>query len=302
MVNARPLRIVRAQRVPEALSEVQRLFFRAISNFRFGRESMAQTAQRLVDPALIAADRWIVADDPADAHRRLGIYGEMYAVRLRDVLKQQFPTVAACLGEQRFAQLAERYLIAFPSQHGSVRYLGTHLARYLQQDQLCTRWPFLADLAGLEWARSVAIDAADAAQLDIAALSALDADHWPALRFAWVPSAALLCVDYPVHQIWRAVFEGGQDVPQQLAAEKTQLLVWRQELAVCHRTIAADEAAALIELGRGQPFAELCDALAEEGSVEQAALKLAPWLRRWVDAGVVTLSEQINAEGLLPSS
>src|SRR5271165_5096559 len=138
---------------PPSLHEVQRAFWRSIAKspgcFRSD-----------FDPGLIAAVR------PAatlDSTGRIQVYADAYFLRLRDVLIEDFPTVAKILGAEKFEGLAQDYLRAFPSEHPSVRHLGRALAEYVGSRSDLPY--YLADLAQLEWAMIDAFDAPDAQPL-----------------------------------------------------------------------------------------------------------------------------------------
>ena len=98
-----------------SLRELQALFWRAIA------ETPGTLAPR---PALLA-----VAEPSAalDAPARLSVYADAYFWRLRDVLAENFPQVAAALGAERFHELARAYLKGHPSEDASVRHVGRHL-------------------------------------------------------------------------------------------------------------------------------------------------------------------------------
>jgi len=82
---------------------------------------------------------------------RLGVYTEMYWARLLDVLRDDFPRVAAVLGGDRFTALAGAYLERHPSTDPSVRWVGAYFAAFLAERGRVDEQPFLTDLARLEW-------------------------------------------------------------------------------------------------------------------------------------------------------
>jgi hypothetical protein len=66
------------------------------------------------------------------------------------------------------------------------------------------------------------------------------------------------------------------------------LLVWRQDLTVYHRALDVEEGAALEALcGDGLGFGALCEQLAPDRPVEEAAQRAFLLLSRWVDHGLV---------------
>jgi hypothetical protein len=102
----------------------------------------------------------------------------MYRTRLVDGLREDFPRVAALLGDAEFRALAYRYLARHRSTHPSVRDVGCRFTDFIASDAALP--PFLSDLARLEWARVEVFDASDAEPLRLSDLEALPAPDWPA--------------------------------------------------------------------------------------------------------------------------
>ena len=81
-----------------------------------------------IDAALLAA---VNGTGSLDAAQRIRIYADMYRARLVDVLREDYPRVAASLGDADFAALACRYLTRHPSTHPSVRHVGRRFADWI---------------------------------------------------------------------------------------------------------------------------------------------------------------------------
>jgi hypothetical protein len=232
-----------------ALRELQEAFWRSL-------------ATGVPDPVLadaVASGRSLAAAD------RVGIYTGMYFHRLLDVLREDYPHVAARLGDDAFAEVVRRHLAAQPSTRPSVRHVGGGLAE-LVPDQL-TR-----DLARLEWARVEIFDAPDAEPLGLDELRRVPPDDWPALRLALVPAAVKVVVDWPVHRLWR----DGAPEP----AERTALRVWRQDFRVYQSPMDRVEEAAFDRLAAGDTFAAICEVVGD-------AAGAAGLLLRWIGDGLL---------------
>ena len=211
------------------------------------------------------------------AAERLDIYARMYRDRIVEALREDFPRVAAVVGEERFQALAGSYLAGHPSAHPSLRHFGRGLPAFIATAPLPGLPAYLADLARLEWARGNVFDAPDAEPLGLDALRAVSPEDWGGLRFALVPAVDLLIVDWPVHEIWAAGESAGEDT---IVPRRTALRVWREGFAVYHAAMDGAEEAALVRLRAGEPFAAVCEVL--ETPAEAAALLL-----RWVEDGII---------------
>lgn len=221
---------------------------------------------------------------------RLDIYADMYFYRLRDCLQEDFAAVHAAIGAEGFHNLITDYLLAHPPAHFSLRQAGRHLPTFINTHPVAAPWPFLGQLAALEWAVLDAFDAPDAMPLEITALQDLPADEWPELRFDLTPSLQRLHVDWRVDEILQCVQNGAVPVVAAAAAvaAPTWLRVWRQDLRVFHRPIDAAEAAALEALLKGEGFATVCAAVGELIGEAAGAERVVQLLDTWFADGLVT--------------
>jgi hypothetical protein len=223
------------------------------------------------DPRLLALVAPSPTLDPAD---RLHVYADMYFWRILDALREDYPRVAALLGEDAWPALVREYLARHPSTHPSLRHAGRALADFVAATTGPGAPPWLADLARLEWARVEAFDAPDATPLGLVDLQRLPADDWPRLAFTPVPSLAVVVSDWPVDRVWK-------DEPAD-APERTALRVWRREWRVWHARMTPAEERALAGLCAGDTFAALCEAFERP---EDAGVQLLRWLEDGLLAG-----------------
>lgn len=204
---------------------------------------------------------------------RLDVYADMYFYRLRDCLAEDYPKVAAVVGGARFHNFVTDFLLVHPSSHPSLRYLGAPVAQMLASHALGEAFPFLADLARLEWARIDVFDETDAEPLTRAALTALAPEQATALSLRLIPACRHLDLQWSVAPLWRRIEEDLGDVapaathsaaveiddgfaePFEIDAVPARhpvfIRAWRQDLRVYHRSMAADEAACLRRLQTG---------------------------------------------------
>ncbi len=250
-----------------SLHEVQRLFWESVA-VQPGRDSIAPAFVRLVRGC-----------DDSDRKTRIRVYSDAYYLRLRDVLREDFPRVAALLGPERFEDAASGYLEVFPSKQPSVRHLGRGLAEFLRRREDIPKC--LADLAQLEWARVEVFDAPDAESATIGDFVSVPPDAWPALRFSTIPALQTLRAQYPVHQLWSG------DESLDVAAANTSIRVWRaNDCRVFHAPMDERESAALRKMISGEPFAAICETFADLPAAE-AAEEATALLARWIEDGII---------------
>jgi hypothetical protein len=220
------------------------------------------------------------------AVERLDIYADMYFYRIRDCLKEDFVAVCAVTGDAAFHNLITDYLLVHPSSHFSLRYVGQHLPAFVRTHALGEQWPYLADLATLEWSILEAFDAPDAEPLTPVSLATIPADGWAELRFELTPSLRLLRLEWPVHDVWARTQR--QEEVGEVCAVQTFIRVWRQNLRVFHRAIDPTECAALDALSKGATFAHICEPLAAALGDAAGARRAAAFLQEWLADGLLT--------------
>jgi hypothetical protein len=263
-----------------ALRDLQARFFRSLA------AAPGPAASRRFDPALLGHLDGRGGQGPAD---RLDVYAQMYWARLVDVLREDFPRVAAILGADRFGAAARAYLARHPSIHPSVRHVGDRFAAFLAGWPEAERWPFLADLARLEWFRLAVFDAADVNPLRVDDLRALAPEAWPGLTFRPVPAVRLLRSRWPLHELWAADAESPREP---VRPARTELRVWRSGFAVYQARMDARESRALASVAAGKPFAATCAVLVRlVGNAEEAAREAGRLVLRWVEDGILARPE-----------
>jgi hypothetical protein len=240
---------------------------------------------------LLAADSEIeshvIGTERVCVETRLGIYADGYRSRLIEVLESSYPVLASLLGEADFHTLAAKYIATHESAFFSVRYYGHELADFLAADAEYSKAPLLAELAKWEWAMADAFDAADAEPIDSGAFAQVAPEDWAQLRFEWSPSVQLLALEWNVPGLWKAVTEDTERPEPSLSLEPASWLIWRRELQIYFRPVAAQEAAVIAASCAGQSFGELCVLLCEHLDESEASLHAAGFLRSWVQSGLI---------------
>ena len=240
------------------------------------------------DPDLDPPTRWVAAGSSEEAVARLEIYAGMYFFRLLETLRGDYPKLFDLLGSEPFAALAREYLDAYPSTDPSVRHVGGSLSRFLRDHPRARQFPYIEDLAAIEWARVEVFDRpSDGALLEPAALRSVPAERWPEITFAPISALRLLDLSHPADEIWLAL---DADAPLPAVVPGTTcVLVWRQGFSILQRRADAREAEALRRLLRGEPFAHACDALAAaDEAAEDSARVAVEALVRWIHDGLLS--------------
>jgi hypothetical protein len=244
------------------------------------------------DPDGAGLAAFLRGDARCSALARLELYANAYFQRVHDALAEDYAALAAALGAAWFRDVVTAYLVAHPPAHPSLRFAGAALARFLDDAPGAApfrrRFPFAADLTRLEWALSLAFDAADAEPLRREDLAAVPLADWEELTFALHPSLRTLRLDWPVAAL-REAFDAGATAPPHPPAspEPCAVVVWRRDERVLFRTAEPLELELLDAARAGEPFGALCVRAARALGEPAAPARVAGWLAAWVAAGLL---------------
>jgi len=218
------------------------------------------------------------------ADARLAIYHNAYRSRMREALAEAYDKTWSYLGDELFEQLALSYLAAHPSTFRNLRWYGDRFAAHLARELV--DYPWIAELAGLEWALGLAFDAPDADTASIASLRAIAPDDWAGLRFGLHPSLRLMTMRWNTAATWQALRDGAQPPDAAASAQPATWLVWRADLKPHFRSLDMLEADALRRIGEGAAFGAVCEAVADGGP--DLTLHMAGCLQHWLAQGLLT--------------
>ncbi|WP_242336669.1 MULTISPECIES: DNA-binding domain-containing protein [unclassified Anaeromyxobacter] len=235
-------------------------------------------ATRAADPPCAAED-FLVGSPELLALERIGIYADMYLWRLTDALREDYPKLAALLGDERFLEVADTYAREHPSDRPDLGQFGRRLPAFLRRSPAPERAD-LADLAALEWARAEVFFEAPATPVARDALAVLGPDAFLDARLVLPPALRVLSLGHDAATLWRRLEDGEQ--PDAPIAIPTAVVVWREGFEVFHGRIELDEARALDAARAGDPLASVC---ALFGQREDPAAAAFAALVSWFDQG-----------------
>jgi len=253
--------------------------------------SLADLQRAFQDYLLASSDGFAASvrdTKKADRTTLLDVYRDGYALRLIEVLTNDYPGLMAMAGPADFDHLARAYIAAHPSRYASVRWFGRHLADFMARTPPYSGSPAAAEMAHFEWLLGEAFDAPDLVPVTAAALMALPPEAWETLRFSPLPSLRRAVFAFEVAQAWQRreeVEAGNLEVAP--AGQPTRWMIWRPERVSKFRSLEVDEAAMFDALVDGRSFPELCEAIATHVGEDQAAARAAGLLRAWVEEGLI---------------
>ncbi len=221
------------------------------------RELQAEMRAALLggDPAAVIG---ALAGDPASAPARFAVHRDTVTASLIKALEAAYPVVRRLVGARCFSGLARRFVQASPPAAPQLWAYGDGFADALAADpQLAEKWPFVAEVARLEWVRVAASFAADGPRLDPSTLAAVPADRLASLGFVLHPTVRLVVSMAPILTLWLAHQEDRVEWSSiSLNAAESVLVLRRADGRLAMEVLGPGEAALVGAFAAGLPFGD----------------------------------------------
>lgn len=163
----------------------------------------------------------VTARIPAEAARRFDVYRNNVAVSLTEALASRFPVIRRLVGDEFFRAMARVFAEAHRPQSPVLAEWGDSFPDFLAGFPPLADWPYMADVARIEYARGVAFHAADAEPLDPQLLTGADPET---LILHLHPSLQVLASDHAAVSVWQQNQPGAQAGPLPAAPETALIL------------------------------------------------------------------------------
>jgi len=199
-----------------------------------------------------------------DAAARFAVYRRALFANYRNALAATYPVVKRLVGAASFNAAVDAFVADHPAASGDLNLYGDTFGAFLAACPLAADFPYLADVAALEWAQDEANRAADSASSPrdvLAELTIMATAQLPDARLLLAPSCRLVMSRYPILRIWQAnQDDDAGDRRVSLDAGPDRLLVRREPDGVTIERIGTGEYAWLGALAAGLPLGEAIEA------------------------------------------
>lgn len=206
--------------------------------------------------------------------KRFAVYRNNVIVGLSEALRTQFPATERVVGTEFFAALARVYVSSEPPRSPVMMNYGERFPGFIERFAPAAEIPYLADVARLEFARTQAYHAADAAPLDADAWQRVDADRLADLRVILHPSLRIIRSAFPVVTIW-SMNSGGMEPASIENCGPEDALIARPRGVVEVRQLPSGGAAFLNALTAGTTLGKAATAASNADAAFDLAVNLA---------------------------
>jgi hypothetical protein len=174
------------------------------------------------------------------SHANIAIYRNNVVLNRINALRIAYPTLVALLGEEFFDAMVLIYVQQYAASSANLHAEGHNLPDFIAQFAPANDYPYLSDVARLDWAIHTAHYATDAQPISAQAI-AEQATHLAELCFTLHPAVSILQSNWPIASI--LAMHHGEAAPDNLNTAEC-VLVWRDQYA----KIGADQAIFLSSL------------------------------------------------------
>lgn len=221
----------------------------------------------------------VSANERLTAAAAIEVYKGSVHSNLIAVMGDIYPVLKKLLGDEFFDAMSARFVGLTPSRSASLDDYGVDLPEFIEQFAPLHDYPYMADVARLEWAWHELFHAEDETPGDFSSLSGLTAQQQERLVFKPVKALRLLVSDYPIDCIWQANQPDNEDNTVELLPGAFSVAVFRDGLSVLVTRLSADEVAFVEACQKGMAFSDIAMAWDEargdvQGDVQEVLVGL----------------------------
>lgn len=167
-----------------------------------------------------------------DIDARFDVYRNNVVTSLTEALQASFQVVESLVGAEAFSVLARRFIVEYPPKSPYLFEYGAEFASFLNECEQLSSYPYVAEVAQLEFELLRSTHAADAEpQNQVLIELAQQPERLATARFLLAPSLSLLNMKYAAGSIWQAHQQPLVNLEQVNAYQPEWLMVSRPEYA-----------------------------------------------------------------------
>jgi len=216
---------------------------------------------------------------------RVGVYQEMYLLRMEEALETDYPALAHFLGPRKWKDLVSSYVEAHPSRSYTLNVLGRHLADHLGNRAGLRHAGFCVDLARLEWAVTEAFDAPETKGLGEAEIAAMPPEAWEQARLVPAAAVRLLALRHNAGEYLDSMKGDAHDHPRPRRRPEW-IAVSRRDYAVYRLGLGRTAFRLLTELVEGRPVGEAVERCLRAARPKPSGDEVFGWFREWARSGL----------------
>ena len=261
------------KQISTSLSEIQQWFKSKV------QPALCPSSQPLPLRAILNPQGGVAGEE------RISVYANGYFARIAESLKEAYEAIHQVTGPKKFSELCESYARRYPSHSYNLNYAGKYLPELLEKSSVTKDFPFLPDLAHLEWLLWEAFHAFDETPLDSSQIKGIAPEDWENCRIVFQPSVGLFASRWTLLEVWLNRNRPVADLSPEKLNRPQRILVGRKGDQVRCEPLDENQYKLLGGLLAGKNLGNVCDELAE--TAEEENLPITEWFSRWVHDGLI---------------
>ena len=247
-------------------------------------------ARALIDPTKIDLALDSFSGNVELNRERFGFYrGNIIAI-WQQTCASAFPVLKQLTGADFFDELARAYGQNYPSRSGNLNEFGANMVEFIQSLESCRPYPYLGDVAGLEWTVHRCYYMGRREPAPLSNLAAIPVDQLSEVRFRMQPGCALFESPWAVADIWQAHQIDEIVLPQKLD-QQNWCLIWQSGWKVEVASISAGSYTALNALLQGFNLGLALDQAMTVDPQFSVQSELADWFQKQLITTIISPNE-----------
>ncbi|MCX4024886.1 putative DNA-binding domain-containing protein [Endozoicomonas sp. SM1973] len=222
---------------------------------------------------------------------KLAIYQQNHFGNITQALQSTYQVLNEIMGEGRFKSIAHNYIKQHPPKEANINRYGESFALFLKEEPSLQDYPYLSEVAKLEWAAHTAFLSPLVKPLDITVLGTLADESTVDLKISLAPSVVLVYSEYPVLDIWQANQPGAASRMLNISQSENCLLVMREQDNFSMQPITKAEYILLKSIQAGAYFNDSIQA----ALVEDENINIGEVLQQYILQGIFSEIEPVKA-------
>jgi Putative DNA-binding domain len=214
---------------------------------------------RLVEfqSALLDAAASLPAGFASDAQTsaRFAVHRHTCRTGLIEALRSAYPVIVAAVGDAYFDALAAEFSLRSPPRSPVLQEYSPEFPEFLDRFPPLADWPWLGDVARIDWARREAYHAEDATTLTAGELQAWPVEALMDASAGLHPSMRTLDSPHPAWSLWHSL-QRRSEAPTEDAWRAESVQVWRTDAGVHQRPLGCGEAVLRRTIADGLPLGD----------------------------------------------
>lgn len=178
-------------------------------------------------------DSFIDKDIPLHPIENIEIYRTNIFESLSSVLGETYCHVKNFLGDDYFYHIAKEFVKKFPPQKPHLFSYGETFQDFLKEKKELEKWPYVSELAEIEWLSHISYYSANLTKLTPQKLSTIAETDYPSLKFTFCPSVFLKASTHPLYQLWAYTKSADESYEKkEISFKPEHILIYRRDFKI----------------------------------------------------------------------